>query len=307
MTNVLTVSQVEEIVKGIIEAHTYLDRVGEGFEGEIYVDYRDGLSESTIEEITSAGDMMEAFNEVLWGMEVEQGDYEFGELLNTIKNNWDEEEHGELTDEIEDMVVDYVRDNVSFHLPTRHFVEQELLVNIMVDTGDGNYDYTLNNLTNFYAEHDDEEGPEVDEESSLVWLARQQGYSKERLEEAIQAYYNGDEIKSKLLKSIVRESANTTTSMNALTFFVKMDLESYMDMMDNGKGVILSEGTSVGLYDPWNGAGGTLEIELENPVVIPANIIEAHIDGQRGYGVDSIYGMSSSHWTQTIENFIEKN
>ena len=50
--------------------------------------------------------------------------------------------------------------------------KQEFFVNIMLDTGDGNYDYTLNSAYPcWYGQYD----ARLDEKSSLLWLARQQG------------------------------------------------------------------------------------------------------------------------------------
>lgn len=88
--------------------------------------------------------------------------------------------------------------------------------------------------------------------------------------------------------------------MNALAFFVKMTLKQFIELRENPINIKLSKDTSCGLYDCWNGSGGTLELELENDVVIPKKYVEMHIDGTRGYGVDNIYGMSSSFWSDTV-------
>jgi hypothetical protein len=84
--------------------------------------------------------------------------------------------------------------------------------------------------------------------------------------------------------------------MNALTFFTKMTLKEFIDYQENPTDLTISIEKNCGLYDPWNGAGSVLEIELEKPVKIPKKYIEMHIDGCRGYGVDEIYGMCSSFW-----------
>lgn len=61
---------------------------------------------------------------------------------------------------------------------------QYVPVSIMVDTGDGNYDYTLNSLyPSFYGRRCDE----IPEKSSLLWLAKQQGYDASDLKKAL--YY----------------------------------------------------------------------------------------------------------------------
>jgi hypothetical protein len=63
------------------------------------------------------------------------------------------------------------------------------------------------------------------------------------------------------------------------------------------KKLILKKGTPCGLYDLWLGGGSILEIELEKDVVLPLKFVDtAYPDGQRGYGIVSIYGLDNSFW-----------
>lgn len=115
--------------------------------------------------------------------------------------------------------------------------------------------------------------------------------------------------KEVLARSIIQESENTTTHMNALTFFVKMPLKQAMEINriikaeeavnnsyypDERKGestITLSKDCFVGLYDPWAGAGSVLDIQLAKDVEIPIKyIFSASVGDRIGYSVESIFG-----------------
>lgn len=289
---VLESKDIEEIVTGIIKKNTHLKAIDSRFEYEIYADYRDELSDSNILEISKADEKMECFYQIFEDSAIDSTDHEVDELIRIIKENWDEDEHGDY-DEHDEFILEWVQENVDFNFPYDHFLKQEVCVNIIVDTGDGNYDFTLNNFLSYNAREDEE----IEDESSILWLVKQQGYTKEHLNNAIK---HNDFHNSKLLKSIIQECQNVTTHMNTLSFFVKMTLKEFIDFSDSNNSITLKSNTSCGLYDCWNGAGSVLGIDLERDVVIPAELINAHIDGARGYGVDSIYGMMSSFWTETV-------
>jgi hypothetical protein len=133
---------------------------------------------------------------------------------------------------------------------------------------------------------------------------KQQGYSVQQINDFIE---NKDFQGSKLLESIYTECLNTTTCMNALTFFVSMTIDECFDLHEAvsnkenaGKTMTISKDTPCGLYDPWSGAGSVLEIKLEKDVELPmAYVDSAYPDGCRGYGVDDIYGMMRSFWVNS--------
>ena len=94
--------------------------------------------------------------------------------------------------------------------------------------------------------------------------------------------------------------------MNALTFFVKLTVRELMDLQKvistskeqlNNNYITLEESTTCGLYDPWQGAGGLLDIELDKNVKLPLRFISsADIDGNRGYSLQETYGVSDDLW-----------
>ena len=198
-------------------------------------------------------------------------------------------------------------------LPEEHYLNQDILVDILVDTGDANYDYTLNNFTPHYDACDNEP---ISEESSLLWLARQQGYTKTQLKQAMRERPS----EKNFMRSLYDEINNACTHMNTLTFMVKMTLEEYFTLTDaiiqereknesyslkgrKGRGwILLDKSTTTGLYDPWNGSGGCLEIHLDKDVRLPIRCIEtAKHDGCRGYSIREIYCCCTSLWTETLK------
>lgn len=196
-------------------------------------------------------------------------------------------------------------------------MNQSVEVDIIVDTGDENYDYTLNCV---YPHYNGIYGETVSNESAIVWLSKQQGYTKTQLNKALR---NGEHNGSKFLQSMRTEVLNCTSHMNALTLFIKMTLGECFDLIEaiekdsindeksgyrtvqkrRGKGYItLSKNTACGLYDLWSGAGSVLDIVLERDVKLPLKYIStSKPDGCRGYGLSEIYGMCRSFWKGKVK------
>ena len=115
------------------------------FSCEIYADYRDEMGNKTAIGILQSEDPMQAFWEQLdeWYMDY-QGQLE-GELEDEIKSKLLAGPYANgISGEDYDRIHDIIQELVWFKLPEEHFLRQSFYVDIMVDTGDGNYDYTLN-------------------------------------------------------------------------------------------------------------------------------------------------------------------
>ena len=281
------------------------------FYTEIYADYRDELDDFTLEKICNAKDprcrfwdwLDEVYLDATW-------EYEDDVIRQLLK---DEDVADFVNDENRDEAWEILRDMFYVKLPEKHFLNQEVLVDILVDTGDANYDYTLNNFTPHYDACDNEP---ISEESSLLWLARQQGYTKTQLKQAMRER----PAEKNFMRSLYDEINNAATHMNTLTFMVKMTLDEYFTLTDaiilereknksyslkgrKGRGwILLDKSTTTGLYDPWNGSGGCLEIKLDKDVRLPIRCIEtAKHDGCRGYSIREIYCCSTCLWTETLK------
>ena len=276
-------------LKNILEKNYFKKDEHGSYFLEITADYRDVLPGDTIRQIINANDPVAEYNEILY--ETDFDAYEFEVLYELIERELGKDMYAKHMNKIRDWIIE----NVYFEPPTSHYDSQEVLVNLIVDTGDGNYDYTCNNLLNYCAPKI--EDLEIMEESSILWLIKQQGYTKKDLLDVVA---NKHDHNNKFLESVQDELLNPTTSMNALTFFFEMQLGSLINYLNNPTDVVLSKDTSCGLVDFWNGAGSILEINLEKNVIIPKKYIRMDVDGNTGYSVQEIYGMCGSFWSNSF-------
>ena len=111
------------------------------------------------------------------------------------------------------------------------------------------------------------------------------------------------------------EVANISTHMNCLVFLVRISLEELIALnrligLKKRKGVFydawkrpdcgsirIDKRTETGMYDPWNGGGSLLEIQLEKDVELPVRFIWSALpDGMDGYSISSVYGLCGSAW-----------
>lgn len=282
---------------------------------ELMADYRDYISDSTVSKIldeNKCGDYFCSFLEEIdeWWQEPRWTHEE--DIVSTVTAELEKKEQyaDGFSAEEESMIHDIVLDYVIVQVPYDHYLNQEVCANIFVDTGDGNFDYTLNHV---YPAYDGDSDKEPDDAAGVVWLAQQQGYSKEQLWKELQ---EGDMKEPKgFLQSLRVEVANEGSHMQCLTFLVRMPLRElihlnqYIQMQDrNGHFfdnrenpdcgmIVLAQKTECGLYDPWNGGGSLLEIQLEKDVELPIRFIRSAMpDGGDGYAIQKVYGTTTSPW-----------
>ena len=306
---------IEELVREELRNQYLKEEESGEFRGELYADYRDEISEETAGEILEASDPEMEFYEKLGEWYDDAGWSAKTELIDSVKNVL--EKTHELTEEDKDEIEEYIRDNVWFDAPAEHFLDQELCVNIMLDTGDGNYDFTLNSL---YPCWYGREGEKYEDKASLIWLAKQQGYGKRELRKALEQGDMADP--HGFLESCRVELANLPSHMSTVTFLVKMTFRQLLELHTamkwrNAQGVkydasmypycgyiVLDKSTMCGLYDSWAGGGSVLEIQLEKDVRVPIKYIwRAVPDGAKTYGyqVGDVYGMCRSAWKNTLK------
>ncbi|PGK52186.1 hypothetical protein CN918_30810 [Priestia megaterium] len=293
---ILKKEEVENIVKELIRTKSFCLSNGTRFSSNIYVLYDAKLTEQQLIKIAYSDSKQDAFYDVLSDYACECQDDNFDSLLKTIEENWDEEEHGDY-DEHESHIREFVKETVDFNFPYEHYLKQKINVNIIVDTGDGIRDYTCNNIIS--CSNSDGKEKDIDERSSLLWLAQQQGYTKEQLLDAV---IHDNTLESTFLQTVRDESRNIASLSNALCLFVKMTLEQYMEISnnENEQPLSLDKTTSCGLFDTFHGAGSLLTIELEKNVVIPASYIKLRLDEEFRFSVSQVYGVFDDFWKETI-------
>ncbi len=306
-------NRLKEAVRDALSTVCGKDENGVFYE-EIYADYRDTLDDCTLKKICNDDHPREKLWELLdeWYRDCE---WEYAD--NVIKRVLEDEDVAELIENPDaDEIRELIRDQFYIRYPEKHFLKEDVLIDLVIDTGDLNYDFTSNIIGGHYNASDDS----IQEEASLLWLARQQGYKKSELKKALADRGNSQ---SPLLKSIYHETLNCGSHMNALVFLVKMTLEEYFTLRDGidkerernksyclsertGRGyLLLSKNTTCGLYDSWNGSGSILEIKLEKDVRLPFRCIaSADHDGCHGYGIREIYGCGSDLWSDNAVKLI---
>ena len=289
-----TGKEIIQEVKRILEDLYYKPQEDGTFSIEIYVDYTDKLSDGQIQEIVQSDNPMDTFYDVLFPYANDMIFNEEQYLYSQLMEHWNSDIFGDY-DLYEDFIEhEWAVNNIYFNFPYDHFLDTEINVNLMIDTGDGDYDYTLNNFLSYNAH--EEEYREIEEESSILWLVKQQGYTKQDLINAIE-----NDIDNKFLDSVIQELCNVTTHMNALSFFVRMPLSDFIEFKEEESSITVKRDTHAGLIDVWSGAGSTLDIQLEKDLVIPKNVLHAHVDGSQGYGLSEIYGLGWDFWKQTYK------
>ena len=315
---VITNEQIIEQLKEILDVKTYLQKDESGrFYGEIYADYRDEFDESTIRKIFMADSPRDMFYEIMDNICFDSDSSEHQEVLNIIQKHLqggfqDKRQYRKYFREHGDFIRDWLHDNVYFKYPYDHYLKHDVCLDIILDCGDGNFDYTLNKLFGYNCL---EKGCEEREFSSLSWLMKQQGYTDKQITEFIESEdFQG----SKFLESVYHECINASSNMNALTFLVKMSLKEALDLNEfvnsikfTDKGyeknreeqdarqgyVVIDKKISCGLYNPWCGSGSVLEITPEKNVEVPLKFIDSALpDGCRGYSIKQIFGVCDSIW-----------
>ena len=268
------------------------------FYEEIYADYRDTLDDCTLKKICNDDHPHEKFWELLdeWYRDCE---WEYAD--NVIKRVLEDEDVAELIENLdEDEVRELIRDQFYVKYPAKHYLAQNVLIDLIVDTGDLNYDFTSNSIGGHYNASDDS----IQEEASLLWLTRQQGYKKSELKKALADRGNSQ---SPLLKSIYRETLNEEyfTLHDGINKERERNKSYYLSERTGRGYLVLSKDTACGLYDSWNGSGSILEIKLEKDVRLPFRCIaSADHDGCHGYGIREIYGCGSDLWSDNAVKLI---
>ena len=313
-------TKLRSAVAAVLEDKYWYAKQPDGtFKMEIYTDYRDEMEAKTAAEICKSDDPYMALWEKLqeWYFDAELAcraelEKEIREALESPGGPYPDG----LGEAEEEYFTDIVTDLAYWEYPEEHFLKQEFYVNIMLDTGDGNYDFALNSpYPCWYGDYHER----LHEKSSLLWLARQQGYTKTKLWNALR---EGDMADPKgFLESCRVECANLPSSMATVTFLVRMTLEQLMDLNRcvrlqdrNGRNydasknpycgyIVLGKSTMCGLFNPWSGGGSVLELQLTKDCRIPIRYIwSAMPDGycHGPYDVGKTYGMCGSAWQDTL-------
>ncbi len=303
---------LNELVKDYLAENHAWEKKDDGFyHFDIYVDYRDEISDSIAQEILENDYPRDILIEKLWDLYQEQEWDIIDNLVDDFKEKTDPKlfedaniiEDGNLDDLDDGDIREEFMETIYVDYPIDWAEDQEFCFNIIVSNGDDNYDFCLN-------EYIVDENGKVDEnaeKAGIVWLAKQQGYT---LEELVEILKNGDIKEPKtFLETVLQEVANGY-GCEALTFCVKMTLGQAIALKEKMKSnpngsIVLDKKVECGLFDSWDGGGSVLEIACEKDVEIPfENIWKFYIDtcGSSRYdSIHNVYGTDDSIWRDCLK------
>lgn len=307
-------TKLQQLVENYLKEHCEFDEHNACWFDEAYADYNDTLSSEVAADILQSSDPEWRLEELMmdWYMDTEwniRNDH-ITEFKKTLERNyWSDED-------IEDMFVNLWH----LHLPLEHYMSQEICINIAIDTGDKNYDYTLNAV---YPHYNGVKGEEIDDKASLVWLAQQQGYTKEQLQDILT---NGEDAAEQhgFLPTVFQEVINCCVALPCLIFPVKMTLKQacLLNKIINERDkagyewepekredlgtITLDKSVEPLLYDTWAGGGSVWGIELDKDVEIPIKYIASALpDEYLDYSIHSCYGCYDDCWKDVVKEIKE--
>lgn len=236
-----------------------------------------------------------------------------------------------------DLAREWLQENYPFQPPYDHYLDQEMKVNILLSTPDeASEDHALI-YEQFCAiakpwELSDDDPQSLrgllETDSSLTRLVKQQGHTMEELIGTIQEYmadFYGEDSppekyrdetgkclpydkrlelfssgRSRFLVSLCEELDNQSYCMGCLTLLSSMSMRTFAEMMERGTEITLPADTMCGIFNPWNGSGSIMGIDLAKPITFHReDIYDIQIEGvtpDYGYLLGNVFGLVGSAW-----------
>lgn len=211
----------------------------------------------------------------------------------------------------EGQVLQSVQKHLKFTYSLDTILDTVLPVDIEIDTGDSNWDFTANTVPPaHYADHSILESPQA----SILWLSKQQGH---KLGELIHALRNIEDhascISSPFLYSLAKEVYELQTVMSHLFFFIELPLRQilYLNALINwrrqykkwGGYIVLNSNVSAGLYSISVGGGSAFGIQFEKDVKIPIKYISHfYPDASLPFGAQDYFANDNFYRTGKISH-----
>lgn len=275
---------------------------------EIYVDYQDELSDSTIKEIFESERPYDAFYDIIGDWDWwESADPEYDEIFKQLELDED------FKEENRDNIMEYLRDYVSYIIPYDHF-DKTIGVDIFLhDADSANYEY-YDMLVFEETDEQDEDGDYIKKLSSINGMLTKflgmQGYTAEQFIE----YFNESKSGDTFLDSLIQEIENTNYGDGRgcqIAFLGSTSILELAKAMQDGGKITIPKSAMCGLVETFNGSGGPLEIKLKQDITgslkeqgkasYQANgDFEAFYKDGYSYNIDDIYGLTSSCWDSNI-------
>lgn len=262
---------LQNTIERILDTKTCLKKDSEGFYvGEICIDSDDMHIEDSklLKELANKNldGIYDFISDCLDNYLMDEYSY----LYEIVEKYLDNETYELYSYEIQD----FIREKVYFNAPQDFILGSEVLVNIIITAFD---DWNTEFTENAFFRDEDNEDRIILGNGGLKWLIKQQGYNVKDFEDELNTA--NVPFSNKFFESIYNEIENTTTSLNALVVSTKMTLRELVELKEafnnkTLKSFKIDKTCDIGLVDFWQGAGGLLDIALENDLVIPIENID---------------------------------
>lgn len=267
-----------------------------------YIDYRDELQSSTMEEIFENAKeykMSLEYSVHDWLDEnfcLDNSNVDFYKHLSEFKEKYPEY-YDEIVD-IEDELMDKFYDSFDFDYGIEQLLNNSYPEDLTLYFGsDWDDDYLEHTI---FQDIDPYENDEITDEflsdcdnTRIGWLVKSQGYQ-------VKDIFDSEKRKnSKFLNSVFEELydyVNGLEGMQLVAIPDSTDWQAIYKLYNENKGVILKAGTYFGLFDSVNGSGSGLGIETEKDILIDekASLYKVTIerkDSSCNYSPDTVYGL----------------
>ena len=289
--------EVEKILKGLDMIYKdnngyYFNIYADRYDFANFDDYLEELFEDN--DFKSKDEVYTAINEYIYEMYEEYESDMYSEICESVYAGLDEEyfeeEYGNDFDYLREIVQDMVYVNYDDVFSKAYATTLKCFVALTDTNEEMNYDFGESDLYDF-GKLDYSKFAEL--HNSNKFLCKSQGY---KLKDLYEAFYNEKDIKSKFIWSLSEEYANASYG-GCFVFLFELPLEEFMDIKFNTPKLMVSKNTLCGIYDWVGGSGGTLNVELEKDLTIPSGVYRVYCDGEIGYGVDEVFGLTRSAWS----------
>ena len=235
--------------------------------------------------------------------------------MHTIVDNWMKDKGFDLTKEenwkLQDKAFEFLNDSIAIDFD-RSYEQQMLRVNAIVSTSG---EITVGSEDNANKRR---------VQSFIRTLVEDQGHTMAELNKAfdeysdavlLPAFSDGDrlfkeqtESYGKFVASLASEIANSNPfNIDGFVFLTKVSVEDYARLGDEDATLTFQPGVMCGMYNPYDGSGSVLEVELEKEITVPrSDIAELQIESRvekHGYSycVDEVYGLVGTAWNGKSE------
>ena len=229
---IMTNEQKERLIEELRAHHEWSD-TDNCWHTKIYADYADydAFMDYCLPKIVMSDNPRDTYAEILYESYAESEQYELDYVIRQLRNT-------QIGYEIDgDELREFLAEHAYIEYPD--LLDLEIPVNVVIDAGDANYDFGLNNCYEYH---------NVDKLSGIAYIAKKQGYTLSEVQKAIREQTNTD---SKFIKSVVKEWRNTSGGCNATTIFATMTLEDWIRFQE----LKTWEKPINDRYYPWKGKG----------------------------------------------------